>query len=88
MSFLSNIFGGDKKTATVAKERLKLVLAHERAGRTRNDPEFLPRMKTEIMEVISRYMKIDVGDLSVTMEHGENLDVLEVKIEFPEKDEA
>ena len=87
MSFF-NFFGGNKKTAGVAKERLQLILAHERsASRAGSDHDFLPQMKNEILQVISKYMKIDVNDLTVSMDRQDNLDVLEVKIEFPDGDE-
>lgn len=42
MSFLSFLLGEKKKTASVAKERLQIILAHERSGRNVAEPDYLP----------------------------------------------
>jgi cell division topological specificity factor len=81
MSFLSFLLG-EKKTASVAKERLQIILAHERAGRTGAD--YLPALQRELVEVISKYVRINPGDIRVNLERQDNLEVLEVKIELPE----
>lgn len=82
MSFLSFLLGEKKKTAAVAKERLQIILAHERSGRSGAD--YLPQLQRELVEVISKYVRIDPNDIKVNLERQENLDVLEVKIELPE----
>ena len=41
MSFLSFLLGENKKTASVAKERLQIILAHERSGRNAAEPDYL-----------------------------------------------
>ncbi len=82
MSFLSFLLGEKKKTASVAKERLQIILAHERAGRTGAD--YLPALQRELVEVISKYVRIDPNDIRVHLERQDNLEVLEVKIELPE----
>lgn len=83
MGFLS-FFQGEKKTASVAKERLQLILAHERTGRSAGEVDFLPQLQAELLEVISKYIKIDSEDVKVQMDRQSNLDILEVKIEMPE----
>ena len=82
-SFLSFLLGEKKKTASVAKERLQIILAHERSGRgTRVD--WLPQLQRELVAVISKYVTIKPEDIKVHLERQESLEVLEVKIELPE----
>ena len=86
MSFLDFFLGEKKKTAKVAKERLQIILAHERSGR--NAPDYLPALQKDLVAVISKYVKITPEDIVVNLERQDNLDVLEVKIELPEKGAA
>ncbi|KJS69711.1 MAG: cell division topological specificity factor MinE [Serpentinimonas sp.] len=85
MSFLSFLLGEKKKTASIAKDRLQIILAHERSGRNANEPDYLPQLQRELIAVISKYVHINPGDIRVQLERQDNLDVLEVKIELPEK---
>ena len=87
-SFLSFLLGEKKKTASVAKERLQIILAHERSGRNAAQPDYLPALQRELVAVISKYIKIDQQDLKVNLERRDNLEVLEVKIELPEQKSA
>jgi len=87
MSFLSFFLGEKKKTAAVAKERLQLILAHERVGRNAGEPDYLPDLQRDLIAVIGKYIKIDPKDIKVNLEQREDLDILEVKIELPEKTE-
>jgi cell division topological specificity factor len=75
MSFLSFLLGEKKKTASVAKERLQIILAHERSGRNVAEPDYLPDLQRELVAVISKY---------INLERQDNLEVLEVKIELPD----
>ena len=84
MSFLSFFLGEKKKTATVAKERLQIILAHERTGRG-HEPDYLPALQRDLIAVIAKYVRINPNDIKLHLERQENLDVLEVKIELPEK---
>lgn len=82
MSFLSLFLGEKKKTASVAKERLQIILAHEHNGTSSAD--YLPQLQKELMQVISKYVKINLDDIKVQLEKQDNLEVLEVKIELPD----
>lgn len=82
MSFLSFLLGQKKTSASVAKDRLQLILINERG--TGVTPEFLPRLQKELVEVISRYVKIDPSDIKVNLDRQESLEILEVKIEMPQ----
>ena len=85
MSMLSFLLGEKKKSASVAKERLQIILARERVGgRESSRPDYLPALQKELMAVISKYVDINPNDIKVQLERQENLEVLEVKIELPE----
>jgi cell division topological specificity factor len=84
MSLLSFLLGEKKKTASVAKERLQIILAHERGTRGTVRPDYLPALQRELVEVISKYVSINANDIKVHLERQDNLEVLEVKIELPE----
>jgi cell division topological specificity factor len=84
-TFLSFLLGEKKKTASVAKERLQIILAHERSGRHSIQPDYLPALQRDLLAVISRYVKVDPQDIKVNLERQDNLEVLEVKIELPDR---
>lgn len=83
MSILSFLLGEKKKSAAVAKERLQLIIAHERAG-GRPPADYLPALQKELVAVISKYVKISNDDIRVSLERQDDLEVLEVKIEIPQ----
>jgi cell division topological specificity factor len=83
-SFLSFLLGEKKKTASVAKERLQIILAHERSSRNAGQPDYLPALQRELVAVISKYINIGSQDIKVNLERQDNLEVLEVKIELPD----
>lgn len=82
MSLFSFLLGEKKKTASVAKERLQIILAHERGGRSKSD--YLPQLQQELIAVISKYVSINPEDIKVNLERQDDLEVLEVKIELPD----
>lgn len=84
MSFLDFFLGEKKKSASVAKERLQIILAHERGARA-VEPDFLPALQKDLLAVISKYIKIDANDIKVRLERDANMEVLEVKIELPDR---
>jgi len=69
-------------TASVAKERLQIIVAHER-GR-RNQPDYLPQLQQELIEVISKYVKIDKDMVQVQLDKSESCSVLELNVTLPE----
>jgi len=83
MSLLSFLLGEKKKTASVAKERLQIILAHERSGRA-GPSDYLPALQRELIAVISKYVSIRPEDIKVHLEKQDNFEVLEVKIELPD----
>jgi len=83
-SFPSFLLGEKKKTASVAKERLQIILAHERTDNRNHQPDYLPQLQRDLVAVICKYIKINPEDIKVNLERQDNLDVLEVKIELPD----
>ena len=83
MSLLSMLFGNKPKTAQVAKERLQLIIAHERDGG--GNAHFLPDLQRELIAVISKYVKVNPDDIRVSLEKQDRYEVLEVNIVLPEK---
>ena len=83
MSLLSLLFGNKPKSAALAKERLQLIIAHERNGLS-GKKEFLPEMQKELIAVISKYVSINPEDIKVSLEKQGNYEVLEVNIVLPE----
>jgi cell division topological specificity factor len=64
---LFSLFGRKQKSATVAKNRLQLVLIQDRLDTT---PEMLEMLKSDILKVLANYMEIDENDLDIDMDSG------------------
>ena len=80
MGILSFLFPKKPATAGIAKERLQVVLAHERAGR--DAPEFLPALQRDLIAAIGRYVVISEDLVHVTIGRRNGASVLELNIEF------
>jgi cell division topological specificity factor len=65
--FIDKLLGRQTSSASTAKQRLQLVLAHDRSDL---NPELLAQMRREILEVVARYVEIDIegGDVSLETE--------------------
>ena len=74
-------FGGRSASAPVARERLQILLAHERG--LRGQPELLGLLRAEILSAVSRHVVLDPDKVIVRMERGKNVSMLEVDIEVP-----
>ncbi|MBP0446197.1 cell division topological specificity factor MinE [Roseomonas sp. SSH11] len=68
-------------TASAAKERLQIVLAHERISRKGED--FLPKLQKEIIELVAKHVSIDPGRVNVSLERGGDLSTLAIAVEIP-----
>jgi cell division topological specificity factor len=62
---INKLLGRQPASATTAKQRLQLVLAHDRSDL---NPELLQQMRREILEVVSRYVEIDLEEGDVSLE--------------------
>lgn len=86
MSIL-NFFRPSRKTvAETAKERLQIVLAHERASNSGRD--YLPLLHKELVAVIAKYVQIDEDKVAVRLDRGKDVSTLEVNIELPKIEPA
>lgn len=70
-------------TASVAKERLKVVVAHQREGRG-GGPMYLPRLREEILEVVRKYVQVPDNAVKIDVQREAGLEVLEMNITLPE----
>jgi len=85
MNILDFFKPATKKTASKAKERLQIVVSHQRAN---NSIDFLPKLREELMAVISKYTKIDQDKIQVQLEHENDLSILELNIIVPSVEAA
>ena len=83
MSFLDRLFGERKKTAAIAKNRLAILIAHERTPNS-GRMDYIPAMKDEILQVISKYVKVDPNDISIQFSKQDTCEVMELNIVLPE----
>ncbi len=84
MSLLDYFKGKNNEAASanLAKERLKIIVAHERAQR--NGPDYLPALKRDILEVIKKYVPVNEQHVDVQLDNSDdNLSVLELNITLP-----
>ena len=72
-----------KPTASLAKERLRIIVAQERS--TRNAPDYLPLLRRELLEVIRKYVNVDPDAVQVVVEKDEGHEVLELSVSLPGK---
>jgi cell division topological specificity factor len=71
-------------TAAVAKERLQILVSHERS--TRVGPEFLPELKQELLAVIRKYYPIELDQVKVQLGQQDDCSLLELDIVLPDHD--
>jgi len=72
-----------QNSASIAKERLQILVAHERSARDR--PSYLPMLQKEILEVIRKYVEVDQDAVTVQLEQEENREILELNIVLPDR---
>lgn len=82
MALLSFLFPSKPKSASAAKERLQIIIARERNHRT--GPDFLPALHKELIEVISKYTKVNADDIKISLDRQGNLEVLDVNVVLPD----
>lgn len=80
------LFGSRAASAPVARERLQILLAHERG--LRGHPDLLELLRSEILAVVSRHVAFDPEKLRVKMDRGNLVTMLEIDIEVPNSAEG
>jgi len=69
-------------SASVAKERLQILVAHER--RRRSQPDYMERMQLEILEVIRKYVEVDQEQVNIRLDNCDDCSILELNVTLPE----
>jgi cell division topological specificity factor len=70
-----------RSSAPVARERLQILLAHERGMRGQSD--LLAILREEILAVIERHVPIERDNVQIKMDRGDTVSLLEIDIEIP-----
>ncbi|HEX4872234.1 MAG TPA: cell division topological specificity factor MinE [Nevskiaceae bacterium] len=84
MDWMKFFRGEQKASAAQAKERLLLVVSHQRAGRA-NGPEWLPRLREELLAVVRKYVQVSDEAVDVKLQREEGEDVLAMSVTLPER---
>lgn len=82
MSLLNYFRSSKPKSAAIAKERLQILVAHERSSR--NQPSYLPQLQKELLAVIQKYVQVNQDAITISFEQDDNQEVLELNIVLPE----
>ncbi len=87
MGLFDNIFrpSPNKSSAALAKERLQIIVAHERGNR-RGSPDYLPALKKELLEVVRKYVPVDQSQIKVHLDREGGYEVLELNITLPDEE--
>jgi len=75
-----------RTSAPIARERLQILLAHERSFAGQSD--LVAILREEILAVIAKHVKVDADKVQVKMERGAAVSTLEVDIEIPMPEKA
>jgi cell division topological specificity factor len=84
MTFL-DFFRRRPKPASIAKDRLSVIVARERVATRGGGPDYLPQLQQELLAVLAKYETIDLGSVSVKVDRNGDFDVLELNIVLPEE---
>jgi len=83
MSFFDYFKSKKNSSASVAKERLQIIVAHERGQR--EQPDYLPQLQQELLQVIRKYVQISDDMVQVEVDRNDHCSVLELNVTLPEK---
>jgi cell division topological specificity factor len=70
-----------RKTASVARERLQILLTHDRGSG--GQPDLIPVLREEVLAVVAKHFAIDPDKVQVKIERGKSVSLLEIDIEIP-----
>lgn len=84
---MSNIFNvihyfKKNKSAEIAKNRLHIIIAQEKAEK--NSPDYLPMLRQEILNLVAKYTKANISDVNVELHRKDNNAILELNVTLPE----
>jgi cell division topological specificity factor len=87
MGLFENFFrSSSNKSAALAKERLQIIVAHERGSGRRGSPDYLPALKKELLEVVRKYVPVDQSQIKVHLDREGGYEVLELNITLPDEE--
>lgn len=86
MSLLDYFKLSKRDSATLAKERLQILVAHDRASR--NQPPYIPQLQEELLAVLKKYVSVEEGAISINYEQDDDQETLELSITLPEEKSA
>lgn len=72
-----------KGSASLAKERLQVIVAHQRTG-ARDHPDYFPKLQKDLLRVIRKYVQVNDDAVSIDIDRDGELEVLELNITLPE----
>lgn len=81
MSLIDYLSKKKVNTAALAKERLQIIVSHER--NLRNKPDYLPNMQKDILEVVRKYIDIELDKIEVQIDNNGSCSVLELNVTLP-----
>jgi cell division topological specificity factor len=73
-------------SASIAKERLQIIVSHER--RRSSTPDFLPSLQKDILEVVRKYVQINENQIKLSVDRKGDSEVLELNILLPDPDQT
>lgn len=77
------LFRRTPSSASVAKERLRIIVSQERSAR--GGPDYLPLLRREILQVIHKYVNVDPEAVQINLEHAGGQDLLELSVALPQQ---
>ena len=83
MGIFDFLVARNKNTANVAKDRLRILIQQERS--LRGAPDYLPMLQRELLEVIRKYVNVDVDAVKVDLIKDGDTEVLDISVALPEK---
>ena len=83
MSILDRILRRPPKSASLAKERLQVIIARE--GSRAGNPELLQQIKQAVMEAVSKFVKVAPVDIAIELDSDRDMEVLSVSVTLPER---
>jgi len=83
MSLLDYFRSTKQSSASIARERLQILVAHERSSR--NQPSYLPKLQQELLAVVQKYVNVGQDAISVNFEQDDEQEVLELNIILPDE---
>jgi cell division topological specificity factor len=82
MSLLDYFKTSKTSSASLAKERLQILVAHERTSK--NQPSYLPELQDELLNVVRKYTNVTQDAIFINFEQDEHQETLELNIMLPD----